>query len=92
MNRSRTKQLVEANGVVTLKADSSRPSSEIDTLLEDLGNAAGTLPFYAVYPADGTDPIVFGGPITQGYILEILVGAGPSAEQKRVASSATPLN
>ena len=45
-----------------------------------------------VLVADGTDQIVFGGPITQGYILEILEGAGPSAEQKRVASSATPLN
>ena len=91
MNRSRTKKLVEENSVITLKADATGPSPEMDALLKELGNAAGSLPFYAVYPSDGSQPIVFSGPITQSYILDVLTQAGPSTSEKRVASSPSAL-
>jgi len=91
LNRSRTKELVEENSVITLKADATDNPPEIDALLKELGNTAGSLPFYAVYPADGSEPIVFHGLITQRQVLDVLTQAGPSTSEKRVASGPSGL-
>lgn len=80
LNRRETKRLVEKNGVVALKADKSQAAPEADALLIELGNAATTLPFYAIYPADGRPPITFDGPITQEMVISALEEAGPSRE------------
>ena len=81
MNRRKTKQLVQQNGVVALKADKSQEAPEVDALLVELGNAGKTLPFYAIYPPDGRPPITLDGVITQEMILTALEEAGPSRAQ-----------
>lgn len=80
MNTLTTKRYVLENDIVTLKADKSNRSKSawINDLLVELGNYGATIPFYAVYPADGGDPITFGGLITQSQVLEELEKAGPS--------------
>lgn len=87
MDTFRTKRLIEKHQVVVLKADKTHEAPEVDELLEELGNSATSIPFYAVYPADGAEPIVFSGPITQSYVLDVLQQAGPSRNGKRVAGS-----
>lgn len=47
-------------------------------MLLDLGNKLKQIPFIAIYPADGRDPIILEGPIVQGQVVEALNQAGPS--------------
>jgi thiol:disulfide interchange protein DsbD len=62
LNVADTKAFVEANGIVTLKADMTHEAPEADELKRRLGGSS--LPFYAVFPAAAPDqPIVFDGPI-----------------------------
>jgi len=69
--------------VVPLKADKTDPNRDIDKLLKELGNMSGNIPFYAVFPAGGGDPIVYReGLLTQGKVLEMLEQAGPSLNEK----------
>ena len=79
MNVKQVKQWVEENHVVPIKADKTRrPSPEVDKLLVELGNAAKAIPFCAVYPADGSEPIILRGPISKQQVLDSLKQAGPS--------------
>jgi thiol:disulfide interchange protein len=78
LNTWKTKQWVERQGVVVLKADKSRPAPDADELLVELGNAGRAIPYVAIYPATGGPPITLAGPITQGRVLEALRQAGPS--------------
>lgn len=87
MNRSEVQELVEENEVVAIKADKTQENPAIDQLLTELGNPGAGIPFLAVFPADGEDPITHDGPITKEEVLEALRKAGPSKseEDKRVA-------
>jgi thiol:disulfide interchange protein len=80
LNRAETKKLVEANGVVVLKADKTTESPEADALLRRLGNEAKAIPFYAVFPAgEPNRPITLDGVfVSPAPILEALEEAGPS--------------
>lgn len=73
--------------MVTIKADKTRENPAIDKLLRLLGNPKGTLPFYAIFPADNPNkPIIFAdGIVTQSQILEALEKAGPSKPTTRTA-------
>ena len=83
MNTERTKALVQRNRVITIKADKTQRSPEIDQLLIELGNAGKAIPFVAIYPAGGGDPITLDGFLTQGQLLDALEKAGPSQAQDR---------
>lgn len=72
MNRTEVAKRVRDQSVVTLKADKTQKSPEIDKLLVELGNAGRVIPFYAVYPGRGGDPITFGGLISQQQVLDAL--------------------
>ena len=62
LNQPETKRYVEANGIATLKADKTQPSPEIDDFLRRLGNKAGSIPFYAIFPAGNPNqPILLDG-------------------------------
>lgn len=91
MNTLTTKHYVLDNNIVTLKADKTHrsKSGEINELLVELGNYGKTLPFYAIYPADGSDPIIFEGPITQSKVLAEFERAGPSQRPNEVTSTAS---
>ena len=80
LNTTETKQLVDSNRVVTLKADKTQPAPEVDELLKLLGNQAGSIPFYAIFPAENPNrPILLDGLFTSSQrILDALKKAGPS--------------
>ncbi len=62
MNQPETKAFVEAEGIVTLKADKTHTAPEVDELLRQLGNKGGSIPFYAIFPADNPNkPILMDG-------------------------------
>jgi len=94
INKQATKQLVEANDVITLKADKTQPAPEVDELLQRLGNKAGSIPFYAVFPAGNPNtPILLDGMFTSPQpILDALEKAGPSrrSDAQDVSVTATP--
>jgi thiol:disulfide interchange protein len=79
LNTSDVKAVVEKNGVVAIRADKTRTSPDIDALLVELGNTGRGIPFLAIYPADGSAPILFDGLITKQMVLDALAEAGPSA-------------
>lgn len=78
MNRTNVVKRLAELKAVALKADKTQKSPEIDQLLLDLGNAGRVIPFYAIYPGSGGEPITFGGLISQQRILDALEQAGPS--------------
>ena len=84
-----TLAMVRANDVKTLKADKTKSSPEIDELLVELGNTTTAIPYLAVYPADGGEPIIMKGPIMPWQILGALQAAGRS---KSAAVSSTAMN
>jgi len=74
------KKFVEANGIVTLRADKTHAAPEVDDMLERLGNTGGALPYYAIFPAGNPNkPILLDGLLTSPKrIIEALKKAGPS--------------
>lgn len=50
--------------------------ANVKSLLADLGNSSAALPFYALFPADGSAPVVIAdGPVLQGALIERLESA-----------------
>ena len=91
MNRQKTKDFVTEKGIVTLKADKTEDSPEIDALLVELGNNARTIPFYAIFPRGGGEPILMSNLITQDQVLEALKKASTSdASEELAATSSLP--
>jgi thiol:disulfide interchange protein len=89
LNRTATKDFVERNGIVVLKADKTTNSPEIDETLRLLGNDAGAIPFYAIFPAANPNkPITLDGVfVSPAPIIEALEKAGPSRGADEQASS-----
>jgi thiol:disulfide interchange protein DsbD len=85
LNTAEVAELVQQNDVVTIKADKTRTSPEIDKLLVELGNSGRGIPFYAVFPGRGGAPITFDGLITQQQVLDALRRAGPSVAAEQTA-------
>jgi thiol:disulfide interchange protein len=79
---------VREHGVITIKADKTQSSPEIDALLVELGNPGRGIPFYAVYPGRGGDPITFDGLISRQQVLDALEQAGPSRSTQAAGSVA----
>ncbi|NOX57008.1 MAG: hypothetical protein GXP27_21725 [Planctomycetes bacterium] len=82
MNTEETRKIIEAYGIVPMKADKTRPSPEVDEMLELLGNKGRSIPFYAIFPADRPDePILLDGVfLSPTPIVEALKKAGPSRD------------
>ena len=87
MNKPETKEFVEKNGIVTLKADKTTSAPEVDDLLRQLGNKSGSIPFYAIFPAGNPNkPILLDGVFTSPQpIIDALKKAGPSLTTDAVA-------
>ncbi|MCI0493262.1 MAG: thioredoxin family protein, partial [Planctomycetes bacterium] len=65
INHAETRRFIADNGIITLKADKTQPAPEVDALLRKLGNKAGSIPFYAVFPAANPNrPILLDGMFT----------------------------
>jgi len=80
LNRVETRQLLEKNDVVLLKADKTNPAPEVDEFLQLLGNKNKSIPFYAIFPAENPNqPILLDGVFRSPQpILDALEQAGPS--------------
>jgi len=65
LNQPETKAFVEAQGIVTLRADKTYTAPEVEELLRQLGNTSGSIPFYAIFPAGNPNkPILVDGLLT----------------------------
>jgi thiol:disulfide interchange protein DsbD len=85
LNTDAVHSLIQKNRVIAIKADKTRENPEIDRMLTDLGNPGAGIPFLAIFPSDGRDPITFDGPITEQMVLDALESAGPSGSRPEVA-------
>lgn len=72
MNTAETKKFIESKKIVALKADKTGKAPEVDALLRDLGNPSGAIPYLAIYPKDGSKPIILRNLITQSQVIEAL--------------------
>ena len=73
MNTNETRQYVQTNNIDFLIADYTDYSPEIKQLMQELGNEAAAIPFYAVFPGHGGPAETFTGfPLTQGKLIEHL--------------------
>ncbi len=70
--RDETKKFMQGHGIVGLKADKSDPAPDVDSLLIELGQTSKGIPFYAIFPAGGGEPILMEGVLTQGRLLAAL--------------------
>jgi thiol:disulfide interchange protein len=77
LNTLPVKQFVQKNGVVSLLADKSHSSPEIDQMLDALHS--NTIPVLAIFPAEHPhEPIVLRDLVSQSGVVEALQEAGPS--------------
>ncbi len=82
------KDLIAQNHVVPLLADWTDGSPEIKKMLESLDSAS--IPFLAIFPADGRAPIVLRDLISKQALLEKLKEAGPSKNHSKSLTAAMP--
>ena len=92
MNQPETKTFVEAEGIVTLRADMTHDAPEASELLQQLGNKGGSIPFLAIFPADNPNkPILLDGLITSPAQiiakLKLAVGARDDATAETVMAT-----
>ena len=93
MNTNKTLSIVKSHQVVTIKADKTHDDEmgeAVDQLLEELGNSSRAIPFIAVFPGDGSSPIVISGPVLQGTVTRALQEAGPSRGASTVTRDGAP--
>jgi len=85
LNTDETQRFLEANNVAILVADLTEQAPEIDELMVTLGNTGKAIPFYAIYPAGGGEPITFSDvPLRQQTLLGYLkqaVAVDPASQQ-----------
>lgn len=92
MNVADTKEFIEQNGIVAIKADKAYGEKEVDAFLEKLGNSSGAIPFYAIFPAgDPSKPILMDGVLTKARVIEALKKAGPSQVAGEATGDATAM-
>jgi suppressor for copper-sensitivity B len=82
------KDLIAQNQVVPLLADWTDGSPEIKKMLESLDSAS--IPFLAIFPADGRAPLVLRDLISKQQLLEKLKEAGPSKNGSKSLTAANP--
>lgn len=88
LNTESVKQFVQKNGVVSLLADKSHSSPEIDQMLDAL--RSNTIPVLAIFPADHPhEPIVLRDLVSQSGVVEALQEAGPSRSGLAAANPPT---
>jgi|GEM_PF-155575 len=87
LNQVATRELVDKNNVVVLVADLTQDNPGALTLLEELKSKA--IPFYAIYPAGGKDPLILRDLITMSDIKSALELAGPSKASSPTVTAMT---
>lgn len=85
LNTAETKQMIAANGIITMVADMTRYPAEESALLEKLSGGR-LVPVLAIFPAGRpNEPIVLNNAYTKGLLFEKLKEAGPSKGSSQVA-------
>lgn len=90
MNTEEVADLIAKNGVIAVEADKTQRRPDIDELLVELGNQGRGIPFYAVFPGRGGDPITFDGLISRQQVLDALQEAGPSVNRPATTRRESP--
>jgi Thiol:disulfide interchange protein len=81
LNTDKTFDLIKSHGIVPLKADMTHDDEmreAVEQLLIELGHLDRGIPYYAVFPGDGSPVIVFQGLVSQGTVARAIKEAGPS--------------
>ena len=80
IERPEVARLIRENGIVSLRADKTKPAPDVDETLRRLGNKAASIPFYAIFPGGSSQtPILLDGLLTSPEpIVNALRQAGPS--------------
>jgi thiol:disulfide interchange protein len=92
LNTQETQRFLAENNIEVLVADLTESAPEIDELMVTLGNTGKAIPFYAIYPADGAEPITFSDvPLRQqtllGYLKQAITN---NAEDPQSLGQRTP--
>jgi hypothetical protein len=70
-----------------LKADKSQPNPDVDALLEELGNSATAIPYYALFRPN-QEPVHFNGVfLTPGSLLDRFADEGVTFAETAVMTS-----
>jgi len=80
IDRKEVAEVCKQNNVITMLADKSETSPDIDKKLEELGSIS--IPLLAIYPPDA-EPIVLRDLISQKQLLDALEQAGPSRSDSK---------
>ena len=98
MNVKKTNEFFKKHNIVALKADKGNDKriDEMLTLMKELGNSKGAIPFYAIYGPGLDKPITADAVITSGWVYESLEKAKGSSSKSDTTTSAklseTPAN
>ena len=73
MNIEKTHNYFQENGIIAIRADKGieKTADQVDQLLVDLGNPTRAIPFYALYPPGGGEPVVLDGLIQSDQVIRI---------------------
>ena len=80
-NTLQTLEVVKNNSVVVVKADMTHDdelTDEINQFLVDLGHSDKSIPYMVIFPANGSAPVAFSGPVARSTVVKALKDAGPS--------------
>lgn len=90
MNVKQTKEFFEEHNVVALRAykgDEDRVD-EMISVMQELGNTEGAIPFYAIYGPGLDTPITADALITSGWVYESLEKAKGNSDSSPATASA----
>ena len=76
MNIEKTHKYFQENGITAIRADKGieKTADQVDQLLIDLGNPTRAIPFYALYPPGGGEPVVLDGLIQSDQVIQAFEG------------------
>lgn len=73
MNVEKTNEYFKKNKIIALRADKGdkKTGKQVNQLLMDLGNPTRAIPYYALYPADGGEPVLLDGLISADQVIKV---------------------
>ncbi len=98
-NRKKTFDFFNQHQIVALKADNTVESAEINEFLDQFGNTAHGLPYYAIYHPDRAEPLHFGSQTFLGpedflkricEVFDAPIPPAPDGDSSQASGSAPP--
>lgn len=92
LNTKSTKKFFEEHGIIAMKADKTQPNPAIDKILLELGNNSKGIPYYAIFPGDGSDPVAWDGLLNEGLVRNKFELAGVTTADPEIQPVSTQAN